>query len=233
MNISTVSLSKADKEMQKAIDKMGTSKDGNNSDVVLSLPNTLSIGSKQQPAIAENNTIDQDLQPSANKEPDMFFNNQELSIVHSPKKQSESIFDSINDSQTIGSASVSTSNTFLRFKSLKFLYQVCNKKELEDKVLKKTIGNPFKIKFLHDYLVFLLLHRSELMLMSCASESSKWKEEEKKEYNTLRDEICLVHKKIKDHVWVGFRPNLFQDFRGFNYFTRDLLNKLRSIFSQL
>jgi len=144
------------------------------------------------------------------------------------------ILDSIDDTTFNGEeASIALGNGFLRFKPLKYLFKVCNDKQLETRVIDKSIGNPFRTKFLHDFLLYLLLYRSDLMLMSCASDTDKWGKEQMEEYQNLRTNICNVHKKLKENTGSAFRPNVFQDYRGYNYFSKEMIDKLLSIFAQI
>jgi len=145
-----------------------------------------------------------------------------------------SVLDSIGDTTFNGEeASIALGNGFLRFKPLKYLFKVCNDIQLEKRVADKSIRNPFKTKFLHDLLLYLLLYRSDLMLMSCASDTDKWGKEQVEEYQNLRASICNVHKKLKECAGYAFRPNVFQDYRGYNYFSKEMFDKLLGIFAQL
>jgi len=130
-------------------------------------------------------------------------------------------------------ASMSEGNSILRFKPMKFLYKVCNDSALEEKICEKKVGNPYKIKFLHDFMVYLLLLRSEAMLLSCSGEANDWTPAQMKEYHKLRELICTVHKKLRENVWKGFRLSIFQDFRGYNYISKELYEKLMLIFAKL
>ncbi len=220
MDVSTISLSKAPAEMETALGKNG-----------VSIAQTEYIGSRSP--TETNKSKDSLLNMSGSGS----FVNPNLSIVQpvgSTAQEGQNILDSINDTSIRGGdISMARGKGYLRYKPLKYLYEVCNDKELENKLMEKSIGNPFKVKFLHDYLVYLLLQRSELMLMSCSSSTKEWSEKDKEEYKILRTAVCAVHRKLKENSSTGFHTNLFQDFRGYNYFSKEIVTKLATVFSNL
>jgi len=121
------------------------------------------------------------------------------------------ILDSSDDTTFNGEEiSIALENGFLRFKPLKYLFKACNDKELESRITDKSIGNPFKTKFLHDFLLYFLLYRSDLMLMSCASDADKWNKEKMEDNQNLRSNICNAHKKLKEYAGMRFIQMFFR-----------------------
>jgi len=216
--IANVTLSKIDKEFDVAMNKLENSPSINNTKEE-SFSNVAITPQFALPPIKE---------IKENKESDFFINNS---------------FDTIFNPVEVSSNLSVSENEFLRFKPLKYLYKAVNDKKLESKIFNKTVGNPFRVKFLHDFLVYLLLTRSEMMLMSCACDTNNWKQEnigsngerqtKFEEYQKIRSLICSVHSKLKLSAWAGFRPNIFQDFRGFNFFSKDMIEHLLNIFNKI